>query len=98
MDTSSFDDELEGVQEQPTGKEWDTLTLFENSPVLQGIEWTEEWGDQLSIKVCRVLYDGGGDLGGAWFITEVLNAFEEEIELPLSISDVIEEYLENKDI
>lgn len=97
----TFETELEENEDVVQGKEWDTLTLLEGSPILgEDVEWDETWGDQLTIKICRVLFEGsteqGESLGGAWFITEAFNAFEEEVELPLAISDIIEDYLEHK--
>lgn len=77
------------------GEEWDTLILMEGSKVLKGVVWDETWGDILTIKISRTLDDGGLP-NSDWTIEQVLNTFDEDVDLPSDILSIIETYLINE--
>lgn len=87
------EEELPGFEIE--GEEWDTLILMEGSKILKDVTWDETWGDILTIKICRTLDDGGSP-NSDWYIQQVLNTFDEEVELPNDVLSIVENYLINE--
>lgn len=77
------------------GEEWDTLILMEGSKILKDVTWDETWGDILTIKISRTLDDDGSP-NSDWYIEQVFNTFDEEVELPSDVLSIVENYLINE--